>query len=349
MTIICNVCKHNDMERLYTSNHSSLSSLSEELPFGVDVFLCPNCTHVMSLAELDVDDYYDKDYNILTTSDDEDQIYKKLGDQITYRTEHQINTLESLVNLRKGARILDYGCAKSSNMKLLLQRRNDIDVFLFDVSDQYIDFWKQFLTPQHWSIYQIPEDWLGSMDLVTSFFSLEHVVDPMLFCKTVSELLNDKGVFYGVIPYFITNSGDLIVSDHVNHFTPLSLHTCLKESGFGDITIHLDEHKGALVFQCKKEGNTRPPEITGLKTQIRELGTYWSELNQKISAKVSLLSNHDKVSIYGAGFYGAFIRTCFEDKSLIKTIYDNNPYLIGKSINGIPVRSSAEFDNNTGS
>ena len=54
------------------------------------------------------------------------------------------------------------------------------------------------------------------MDLISSFFTLEHVSSPNNFISQIYPLLKEGGIFYCVVPNIYKNFADLIVADHIN-------------------------------------------------------------------------------------------------------------------------------------
>ncbi|NOR68606.1 MAG: methyltransferase domain-containing protein, partial [Methylomarinum sp.] len=229
----CNVCDSVLEKVLYDSQSTkSLTSLCTLYEGVVLVYFCTQCAHIQSEEIENIDGYYDKDYDILINSEDEDQVYEVVNNYTIYRTSHQVKTLVSKVPVHQGTKILDYGCAKSSTMRELLNAYKDVSPYLFDVSERYVPFWSKFLSRDNWATYEIPISWDNQFDVMTSFFSLEHMAKPQEALHNASRVLKVGGYLYGVVPNVFTNPADLIVVDHINHFTPISLRFLLQNSGF---------------------------------------------------------------------------------------------------------------------
>ena len=328
---LCNVCGNALIEKIYEAPaNKSLTSLCVSANNQTDIFFCHKCEHVQTAEYGSESAYYDVSYNILTNSDDEDQIYLVQDGKPIYRTEHQVTTLISKVEIFKDIQILDYGCAKSSTMTKLLKEKSDIDVYLYDISANYVPFWHKFLDESHWSIYDIPEDWFGKFDLVTSFFSLEHISNLADVIQKVKALLKKGGTFYAVVPNFLTNIADMIVIDHPNHFTEASIKHLLNANGFKVVNIDVESHRGALVITAKLDTQDLEPSQKGnIYKRTIEISKFWSDSSKKIAEFFD--ENRDlTAAIYGAGFYGAFLAANIDNMSSIKFIIDQNPYLHGK-------------------
>lgn len=334
----CNVCHFELSEPIYIApTDRAITSLCEERSGRVRVWLCSNCGHLCGEPLPDTHEFYETDYRILLNDEEEDQIYEVQGDKIVYRTDHQVATLLEKLDLPEGARLLDYGCAKASMPKRLLGGRPDLKIHLFDVSNMYIDYWRKFLKEECWAIHEIPKDWCQRFDVVTSFFALEHIPDPVNTVREVAALLADDGVFYGIVPDTFGNVADFVVIDHVNHFTHCSLHYLLSTAGFESISIDSDSHRGALVFSARKRGpvSSRPDLRKSLEAS-HQLAAYWAGLCTEILAAEQ--RNIDlPAAIYGSGFYGAYILSLLNETERVSCFLDASPYQQGKILFGRPI------------
>jgi 2-polyprenyl-3-methyl-5-hydroxy-6-metoxy-1,4-benzoquinol methylase len=197
----CIVCHTHISAPLFVSEgSSSLTTMLDVLPNPTVVRYCERCGHLQTEPLEDLKAYYSQHYQILSNSEDEDQLVSLRNGQNVLRNEHQINTLLDKVPMQRGALVLDYGCAKSAALRLLTSRRTDISPHVFDVSDLYIPFWEKFIPQGQWATHQVPAHWEGRFDMLTSFFALEHVESPGLFMQEVNRLLKKDGIFYCIVP-----------------------------------------------------------------------------------------------------------------------------------------------------
>ncbi|AMB86756.1 hypothetical protein AWM79_16205 [Pseudomonas agarici] len=334
----CNVCLTELEKPIYTaSSNQSLTSLCELRDGQVNVWSCPLCAHLRSEAFADTVAYYESDYRILLSDEEEDQIYEVKDGEIVYRTDHQIATLLGKLNLPEGARVLDYGCAKASTLKKLGGVRSDLNIHLFDVSSMYKEYWEKFISREKYAIHTTPQSWASSFDVLTSFFALEHIPQPVETVKKVHALLKDGGVFYGIVPDTFGNVADFVVIDHVNHFTTPSLAHLLDAAGFTDIQIDDSAHRGALVFTARK-GRQQPMTVDIAETlkQSQSLAHYWESVNQRIFETSKANAGITK-AIYGSGFYGAYIASAMSDFDNVSCFLDASPFQQGKELFGKPI------------
>ena len=186
----CLVCDSPLGDPVYDSaNPVAVTSLCELRKAPTVVRFCPRCGHLQTEALPGLVGYYDQDYKILIDSEEEDQLYAVVKGRKIFRTEHQVETLLNKVALPSSARVLDYGCAKSSTLRQVLVRRPDVIPYVFDVSEMYRPFWEKFVPAANCATYESKPEWANHFDLVTSFFALEHVIEPCAALQTIVRLL----------------------------------------------------------------------------------------------------------------------------------------------------------------
>jgi len=334
----CNVCQSPLGEPIYESSSAhTLTSLCELREGRSRVWGCRRCGHLRGEALPDTPEYYESEYRILLAHEDEDQIYDTRGEQIIYRTDHQLDTLLSKLPLPAGTRLLDYGCAKAAMPMRLLAVRPELQVHLFDVSDMYRAYWDRLIPRERQATHQTPADWQTRFDVVTSYFALEHIPEPRATVAHVRSLLKDDGTFYGIVPDTFGNPGDFFVLDHVNHFTTASLHALLRDAGFQRIEIDAQVHRGALVFSASPQGPATPgPDPQAEYERGVALARQWHALNERL-ARAEARARSGPAAIYGSGFYGAYITSSLKDTSRIQCYLDRNPFLQGRELFGKPI------------
>jgi SAM-dependent methyltransferase len=296
----------------------------------------------------DLEEYYKTDYRILLGSEEEDQLYAVREGRPVYRADHQAKTFLAAVELPVGARILDFGAAKGATIRRVLASRPDVRAHFFDVSDMYVPFWRRIVPDGAFATHHLPQSWSHTFDVVVSFFVLEHVEQPVNVLSTVRSLLRPGGVAYVLVPNPAVNIADFVVVDHVNHFTASSLERTLVGAGLDAVTLDAVSHEGAWVARgerpCHDNVLSNPPgDVASSVATAQQLATYWTEVAARIGAAERSVADHP-AAVYGAGFYGSFIRTNLERPERIVAYVDQNPHLQGTEHFGRPVVAPADLD-----
>jgi 2-polyprenyl-3-methyl-5-hydroxy-6-metoxy-1,4-benzoquinol methylase len=344
----CNVCSAAVGTPVYRSQDGrSLTSLSEFYDGPTEVFFCARCGHLQTTEIQDIQKYYDTQYNIFVDSDEEDLLYKVVDGKKLFRVEHQVQTILDKLSLPEGARVLDFGCAKSATSRKLLEARPDLKVHLFDVSEAYVKFWQKFLGPDRWSTYRPKPEWSDSFDAVFSFFAMEHTADPRAFASDLARLIKPGGQLHLLVPNVYANTADFVVVDHVNHFSAASLGWLFASVGFDVVSIDDQAHDAAFVVTARKaQGKSFTPdaaEIAGLRRRVDEMSGFWSGLAGRVRA-FERENRAAPAAIYGSGFYGTFIASCLEDLSNVVYFLDQSEFRQAKRLLDKPILAPEKID-----
>ena len=303
----------------------SITSLCQVLDGPTRVWHCENCGHTQTAPLPALEKFYAEDYHILTASGEEDQLYAVREGQKIFRTEHQVATLLEKIEFPPNAQVLDYGCGKAATLKALRGRREDLAPHVFDVGEQYRDFWNAFVPAENQAVNEVPAEWAGRFDEVISFFALEHVAAPREFVAEAHRLLRDGGTFYFLVPNVFANTADLVVADHVNHFSESSLQGLLAHAGFAAREIDGAAHNSAWVVVAEKsDSDGMAPTANSVADAINEMAEYWNEFGNRVRAFEN--ASNGEAAIYGSGFYGTFIHTCLERPEAVACFLDQNPH-----------------------
>ena len=320
----------------------SVTSLSRTVPGPTEVFLDERCGHLQTAPLPDAGAYYDTGYRIIDTSDEDDVLHDVVDGRCVYRQSSQEAALRATVDIRAGMRILDYGCGKGTVMKRLLASEPGLQGFLYDISRTYEPLWARFLPAERFATYRLRPEWSGTFDVVTSFFSLEHAINPVAELQAIRGLLRAGGTAFIIVPDAEANPADMVVVDHAHHYSEPSLRLALAAAGLRTTRIARDIHAGAIVATATpaSPGESVPvpaaTEVTRANDVFRVLARYWTEMQARVRALEAAPAGSPR-AIYGAGVYGTFIAACLERPGDIACFVDRNPLLHAAPHLGVPV------------
>lgn len=323
----------------------SVTSLSRTVPGPTEAFLDERFGHLQTAPLGDAAAYYDTEYRIVDASDEDDVLHDVVGGKCVFRQTRQEEAFRAKVPLRAGMRVLDYGCGKGTVMKRLLASEPGLEGFLYDVSRTYEPLWLRFLPPECFASYRVRAEWHRSFDVVTSFFSLEHAVDPLAELRTVRSLLRPGGTAFVIVPDAVANPADLLVVDHAHHYSEPSLRGILALAGLRALDVDRRCHPGAFVALAtpSEDASAGMPDAAAVaqaNAAFRSLASYWERAVPAIR-ELERAAVPGPLAIYGAGVYGTFVATVLADPSRIACFVDRNPLLHGAPHLGRPVVAPA--------
>jgi SAM-dependent methyltransferase len=332
-------------ESVLTSPKPSMTSTKELIDCDLSVFICPQCTLTQKPPLPESSYFYDKNYRISLASDDFDQLYAFKDGVPVYRTDYQAEVLLNKVTLSSGDMVLDYGAGKGTTLQKLLQKRPDIIPYIFDVSNEYRDYWKKYLQENNTATYSLPQNWKNKFALITSHFVFEHTENLYHTLKDIAGLLQENGILFFIVPNLFSNPGDILARDHVNHFNIPALEYVLCKAGFVLDSVDETSFRGAYVCIAKRNDSVEVRNVNSIIasriiTDTKKITQFWNRIDTFIRT-----TTYEQLSrpsaIFGAGLYGAYIKSKLPKSNNCVCFIDNNSHLIGTELMHLPILSPA--------
>ncbi|MDP1558308.1 MAG: class I SAM-dependent methyltransferase [Nitrosomonas sp.] len=335
-------------EVFHSGAEMSITSLAALVPGKTVVSVCAHCGHLETSSLFDLDQYYDTGYKIGGINAEEDDLYAIESGRMVFRSEHMASVLLQKTSNLGITTLLDYGCGKSLTSQRAMADNPDLDIYLFDVSRDYEAFWKSFRPDEKLSFFNTPLSWNGSFNCVTSFFSLEHVPFPRDSVARIRSLLRNGGYLYAIVPnIYSVNRADLLVVDHLHHYSLSSMKYCLSSCGFELIEVDNLSHQQASIYIAKAVAG-QPSRIEPDPAEVQEsiqdaykLADFWQGVEARLlEFEVrATTSGVGRIFIYGAGIVGIFLYSRFRNKQIIAGFIDSNLHKQKKRYCGLPVVS----------
>ena len=347
MTVLCNICHSVVQKTLGLDSERNVTSLGRILCTDAEVFVCKTCSHSQTETSVDLLKYYAKDYKTLSAFADEDDLYEIRGDRLIFRNQHMADLLiQKLPDLNGD--ILDYGSGKSLVMKYYKEKTGREEIYIYDVSQDYIKFWETFIPTSQYSCFDLPELWKGKFRLVTSFFSMEHVSNPLKELSAIRRVLSEDGILYLVIPnMFSSNAADMLVVDHVQHFSEQSMKRLLCSGGFALIEVDHTSHIQASIYIAKSVleiDSEHQTDLSMIEHSVQEcsaISEFWLSVNKSVRQFEKELADRDCRGYYiiGAGVIGTHIYLQLKYPERLIGFIDSNEFKRQKGWQEKPVFS----------
>lgn len=338
----CRICNAHCPTPDYSDRPPSILSTGGTADVGLDVFFCRTCGHAQSSELPDLHAFYDTEYQISLGSNEHDQLYESVNGQDLFRTDKQRDMVLSALDLVPGMNILDYGAAKASTLKKICEAKPSLVPHVFDVSSDYEAYWTDWIEPDAQASYVLPDRWRGHFDAVTAHFVLEHVADPLSMLRELRSLLKRNGQLFLTVPNVLANPGDLLVADHINHFTEASLHAAFSTAGLRIETVAVNEFRGAFVVVARAGDQQEAEHCADVTDELKKLARFWRDATAHVRSAAEKYAGR-KAAIYGAGFYGSFIANCLGQNDGLVCFVDRNRHLHGQSHFGQPICGPEEL------
>ena len=335
----CNICATPFGPPAIDLAPPALTTTNQSVDLPTRVFICGQCGHIQSPELPDLGNFYDTQYRISLESEEHDQIYATANGKPIYRTDVQAQVVLELCSLKPSAKVLDYGAAKGATLRKIKAKRGDIEPHIFDISDDYRKSWAAWLPGECCATYDLDPTWKGRFDLITAHYVLEHVPQAVASLKHLKSFLAPDGAIFFSVPDWEANPGDLLVADHVNHFTETSIRRAVREAGMKVQRIERTLLPTAFTVVCVPTGIEPNPNHADVARSVKigvdcaaGLSRACARLDEKFAA-----GQNRKSAIFGSGFYGMFLFTRAAGKVSISSFLDNNPHLWSTKIFDVAV------------
>jgi SAM-dependent methyltransferase len=335
----CILCKSPVTEVLSLDSQYAVSSLGKPLKAKAKIYLCPQCSHCQTIPSINLFEYYSTEYKTLSTSFDEDDLYGYDAGKPIYRNAHMAKVMiEKFRNIYPlndtSGPILDFGCGKSLAMKNLMAMSGKKDIYLYDVSEDYTKFWDSFVPRSQYVCFELPAVWNGFFSLVTSFFSMEHVPEPVEELEKIRKLLKPNGYAYIIVPnMYSANISDMLVVDHIQHYSETSMRLLLARCGFEMIEADHYSHSQGSIYIAKPLQSSAdtigdPVELSASMEYCKRIAHFWKSVVQTIKAFEDHMDNDGvtKYYIIGAGILGTYISTQLKYPAKLAGFIDSNTF-----------------------
>jgi SAM-dependent methyltransferase len=342
---VCQVCSADRLETvdLY-SELPRVTSDCKPWPAGGKMAVCHACGAVQKLPDAawlaDIERIY-KDYQIYELSSGSEQaIFNGDGGSST-RSRLLVDFIKKSAALPPKGKVIDIGCGNGGALRTFSEALPDWRLYGTELTDASLAGLKSL--PNFVQLFTGDQpDIRERFDLVTMIHSLEHMLEPSKTLKDAGDLLTASGSLFVEIPDVETSPFDLIVADHLMHFSRATLSLLVERSGFAVQVLrnNLLPKENTLLAGRGIVSPTRPDAATGIALVKRNLK--W--LHAVVELATRTASSNVSFGLFGTSISGTWLYGAMREK--IDFFVDEDETRIGRSVDGRPIIAPAEVPKN---
>lgn len=320
---------------------------SDSKPFrpGGRLFVCNDCGLVQKITDAqwlkEIGEIY-RDYEMYHQSASNDQaVFDPVSGRPRGRCEVLAQRLlESNAIPRSGA-LLDVGAGSGAMLGAFSTACKDWKLFGLDLDDRKEKSLRAI--PRFEQLYTVSaEDLPRLFDLITLIHSLEHFTDPLQMLITLRKKIAPGGQLF----IEVNNAGktpfDLVVADHLSHFTPPSLAHLMQRAGFQVTSAKTDWVNKEISLLATP--HQQPPELVREESRLAVARTKndvaW--LNHMLRhARESVTSNF---GIFGTSVAATWLASGLDN--VVGFFVDEDPAREGHTHMGKPILKPTEVPAN---
>jgi ubiquinone/menaquinone biosynthesis C-methylase UbiE len=343
-TTLCLSCDNSDLHEF--QNFPFLRRVtSDARSFARDgrLFACKRCSLVQKICDdkwLNEIKHIYADYRTFSVEGEHDQpIYDQKLREMRPRCSVVMEFLNPFLPTKNEKMSwLDYGCGRGAMLTAVDE--NAYKKYGYDLNrnhERYLNKIVGFETLYVENL-AVPN---SHFDVISMIHSLEHFTDPLAELRDSRRMLRDNGILVVQVCDTEQNAFDILVADHLTHFTVKTLHNLVSSAGFEVITIDNHPVKKEITLVAIKTSvptSIVPVCVSGVISAIAD-NIDWLE-----SARQMLLSEltEKDFGIYGTSNAALWFYT--EADGRVDFFVDDDLQKVGKRFKGKPIISPSELN-----
>lgn len=344
----CIVCGGSPVEEM--PEYSLLPRVTSDCkpwPAGGCLVICMSCGAVQKIVDerwfAEAAAIY-RDYEIYHQSAGVEQgVFDSASGTSTRRSKRLANFLDDKLALPLEGSVLDVGCGSGVTLAAFSDAKTRWALFGFDLDDRREDALQKL--PNFRELYtgdltQIP----GNYSLVTLVHVAEHLPDPLGALRSLLPRLGAEGRLFIQVPDYCVNPFDLMVADHLLHFSLDTLVYLIEAAGY-QVEIASDAvivKELTVVAKMRNVNFNKHYHLGKIEPSVRKRMVI-TELTwlQGVISEAERLATLGPLGIFGSSIAAAWIFGALGDK--VCFFVDEDPGRIGRQFMGRPILAVAEI------
>ncbi len=339
--IHCRICSGGQLEEIAAyAKLPRVTSDCKPWPAGGTLTVCSDCGAAQKRADerwFDEIDRIYKAYQIYELSAGSEQVIFSDGGDAKPRSRSLVEFVVREAKPGPDGSLIDIGCGNGAALANFSRALPGWSLYGTELSNEP----RQALMklPNFRGLYTEPPRNIDKrFDIVTMIHALEHMPDPVETLKESAALLNPGGHIFVEVPNVATSPFDLLIADHMMHFSPAHLGFLASRAGLNAAILRDDvlpkeitmlATRGAVPLRC-------PDPDLGLALVKRHID--W--LVNVIAAAREAAERAPSFGIFGTSISGMWLYGALRDR--VKFFVDEDKTRIGGTFEGRPILAPQE-------
>lgn len=308
---------------------------------GGELAVCENCATVQKIPNArwlgEISTIY-RDYAAYSLAGGEEQlVLDPLSGEPRKRSEVLMRALQGTGELPGCARALDVGCGHGVTLVAMGKVFPDWQLFGYEIDESKRDMLRGIQNFQ--DLYSGDFSKIDrTFNFISMIHSLEHFVDPLQALIALRSIIDPDGRLFIEVCNVEENPFDLLVADHLTHFSPGTLSFAVAQAGYNPscVTTSWVRKEVSLLAMTGASGAAKMA-----KSSISS-----RDVHQKITESISWLSalvttakeaaaTSNSFGIFGTSIAGTWLATALGDQ--VDFFIDEDPHRVGRDYMGKPV------------
>jgi SAM-dependent methyltransferase len=275
-------------------------------------------------------------YEIYHQSAGSEQLIFGAGGETAPRSQRLVDHIVGAARLPATGKLLDIGCGNGATLRNFSRALPGWELYGCELSTATLDELRRIPNFKH--LYTTAPAEIGErFPLVSMIHTLEHLQRPGEALSAAGKLLASSGTLFIEVPDIETSPFDLLVADHLLHFTRATLGFLATRSGLAIVTLSNAVISKEITLLAQ-EGRSEPARPNpGDGRRIAQEALAWLE---KVVASAREAARSDAIGIFGTAIAGMALYGAVRDR--VRFFVDEDPHRIGRRYDGKPVLGLAD-------
>jgi SAM-dependent methyltransferase len=335
---LCAVCSSDQLQEI--EGFASLARITSDcrpFPAGGCLYACSSCSAVQKRPSpqwlSEIGEIYSAYSSYYQSGGDEQIVFDRLSGRPRRRSDVFLERLVASGDWPDKGTALDVGCGNGVTLSSMSRALSDWQLNGFEMSNsglqrlQAIPGFRRLFSGSLETIH-------GAFDLVTMVHSLEHFPSPAMALTELRPAVGEGRLFIEVCN-IDENPFDILIADHLMHFSPDTLSRLLRRCGFDPVTVATDwVHKEISLVARPNVLSVQIDEIVpSTKTDADKVRCrilkYVAWLNEMMDTIENYASGEKAFGVFGTSIAATWIASQLGER--IAFFVDEDESRVGKT------------------
>jgi SAM-dependent methyltransferase len=315
-----------------------VTSDAKPWPAGGELSVCHTCGAIQKLPtdawRQDAARIY-QNYEMYHLSQGAEQLVFADAGDVKPRSQRLVEFVIGKSSLPAAGKLIDIGCGNGEALGNFSRALPEWKIYGSELTDKVLADLRRL--KNFVRLYTVPPDQIEErFAFVSMIHSLEHMPSPFTAMSEATKLLDEGGTLFIEVPDVETSPFDLLVADHMMHFSRASLGHLAARSGVAVSTLVNDLAPKEITLLGRRGRTQMPPldpaaGIDLARATVRWLCDVVAQVRGLGTGQIGIFGT----SVAAMAFYGEF-------RERVAFFVDEDPARVGKSYDGKPVYSPAQ-------
>ena len=313
---------------------------SDEQPYrrGGKLWICEACGAVQKLVDLqfltEIGEIYAKYATFQKSDGDEQIVFDQRSGSLRRRSAILIERILETLALADTGSMLDIGCGNGVTLKAFGECLPGWALFGQEMDSRSAEILRRL--PGFKQLYTCtPATVPGRYGLISLVHTLEHFLDPAALLRGLADRLDADALLFVQVCNLEANPFDLLIADHLLHFTPSTLLRLAQKAGFGahiSATDWVPKEISALLVADEGAASQLFEPAALARPRVEKHLSWLGQLEASARAK---LYGHTSRGLFGSTIAATWLGSALEDS--IDFFVEEDPSRCGKQLLQKPI------------